>query len=577
MPQKQITDLDAATSFDNGDLLLLRKTGEGVDKKINQQTFIKSFGNPSITGFVATSSAPNQITLLSSNVVDVDEYRVGMIVTFISPINSTGIVNIQIGSLTLRTLQLLGTATTSTLVIGGFYQAIYLGADEANGSFYQTNVASSSIFTNEYGAVGVVAPDELSTTYTLTTAIGITKPSYYNNMSIIFTSDIDSKGAVLINVDGLGIKTLSDPVGDDIPFSLSEHEAVLAIYDGTVFRKHIFSSIEPAPDPIDPPDDIIVNVGPSRSIKTITAAIAQLVRDFGEVGQGRAASIKLDSDYVDNGLTIKVNSPWITVVTAVGGNTFSGTINIESPGNINFKGIFNTAPALTKFLTVNSFANQGVSNARCTFTNSTINCTNVTDTTYTTCFEMISQEGTSINNASIFQNVNINGFHILFTDSNTSKTSVGNFRYSDGTVVMKNTSPAINRSVIQSFANVTLSNINFGDVTRTGGQQLIFCAKALFLTNVNMTTGANATIVNLGRIGNDQNVITNCVLRNTTSSTTPAIVAEAPLIIDGGDFRHASSSSPDIFAADFAGAVIRLRNNPLGVTGKTGKGQIINE
>lgn len=576
MTQKQITDLDTATSFDPGDLLLLRKTGEGIDKKIDQATFIRTLGNPSITGFTATSTVANQVILASANDVIIDTYYNGMIISFISPITSTAAVNIKIGSLPLKTLKQIGTDTTSLLEVNKFYSAIYIG-DFATGSFYQTNIVQPFIHTNEYLAHGVIAGDELSTTYTLTTAYGSIKSTYYNAMSILFTSDIDSKGAIIINVDGLDNKTLSDPAGDDIPFSLSANEAVLAIYDGTVFRKHIFSTLEPEPDPIDPPIDIVINVGTTRAIKKISDAILQLTRNYGEDGQGRTATIQLDSDFIYNeSYYIETNTPWITIKTAIGGNSFISPIQLQKKANINFSGIFNTNINGSFILAYQGNNN----NARCIFKNSTINHTLSTVTT-ALCLEVRSlNTELSTSDAIVFNNVNINGFKVLYTANFGNagiQNSAANFRYDTGIVVMSNTTSGSDQPIIVSYGTVTLQNVNFGDVTRNS-VALFYVNRVAFFNNVTITTGGDINIVSIQNSSNSQSVLTNCSMRNTTTSTVPSITSAGGLIVDGGDYRHpTSSSTPDIFAQDYANAIIRLRNNPLGSTGKSGKGQIINE
>jgi hypothetical protein len=574
MAQKQITDLALATSFDVGDLLLLRKTGEGVDKAITQQTFIETLGNPSVTGFTATSTVANQVVLTPSNDVVIDKYYNGMIVSFISPITSTGAVTIKIGTLTFRTLQELGGATTSILLTGKFYQCVFIGTAGA-GTFFQTNVVIPYIFTNEYIAAGTVQPGDTSTKYALTTAIGASKTTtgYYNGMSALFTADIASKGAVILNIDGLGEKSLQDPVGDDIPFNLLANEAIFAIYDGTVFRKRMFTDVEPIdPDPIDPPADITVNVGPTRTIKTILSALAQLTRDYNEDGDGNTAVVQLDADYIQASREIiKYDSPWITIKAHASGNVVRG-FNADGKCNINFEGIFNHTPIVGS----NSFLI--ISTGRFTFKNSTINCLGASTLT-TECVEIRSTAGSGINDATVFQNVNVNNFAILLTDNFTSSTSTGNFRYDTGVVVMRNTGSGIDQPIVNSFGTVTLNNINFGETNRNpAATSIIFINRALFMDNSTMTTSSDISIVYCTANSNDQSILTNCILKNTTGSSTPAILSGAPLIISGGDFRHPTSSSfPDIFAQDYAGAIIRLRSNPLGSTGKVGKGQIINE
>jgi hypothetical protein len=575
MATKQITELTLANSFDPGDLLLLRKTGQGVDQAITQQKFIETLGNPSVVGFVATSTIADQVVLTPSNDVVIDKYYDQMVVTFISPITSAGAVSIQVAGLTLKLLQELETTTTSTLVTGKYYTAVYkLSAN----TFYQTNLVVPYIFTNEYIAVGTVQPGETSTKYALTTAIGTPKTvtGYYPGMAALFTVNIASKGAVILNIDGLGEKSLQDPVGDDIPFNLLANEAITAIYDGTVFRKHMFSELEPIdPNPIDPPADIIVNVGPTRRITSIYDAILQLTRDHGEDGdKGRVtAIIQLDTDYADPGVSIITNTPWITVKTATAGNNFHGTIGIEGTGNINFTGIFNYFDRGTSFLVVNSTGLTGI-NARCTFKDATINTTSTI--VQSTCLEMIARTGGQIADATVFQNVNINGFTRLCTANYQLPPLTCNFRYDTGVAVMNSATSYI----VFNAGNMTLKNVNFGNVTRDAESltALFVLTNAASFENINITTGSDLYIVGFLGANNNQSTLLNCTMRNTSTSTKPAVISASQLIIDGGDYRHpTSSSSPDIVADNYVTAVIRLRNNPLGSTGKIGKGQIINE
>lgn len=675
---KQITDLTLATAFDPGDLLLIRKTGEGVDKAITQQTFIETLGNPSVVGFTAVAGAsPNQVVLTPSNDVVIDKYYDKMVVTFISPITSTGAVSIGIDGLTYKLLQEIGTANTSTLITGKFYQAIFYLADDkfyqtniiktidnpvvigftavsnlanqliltpsnniplnsyydgmvitfispinstadiqvkigtlpaktlkqlgtnttsilqvnkfyeavyigdfASGSFYQTNIVVPYIFTNEYIAVGTVQPGNASTKYALTSAIGTPKTAtgYYKGMAALFTTDIASQGAIILNIDGLGEKSLQDPVGDDIPFDLLANEAITAIYDGTVFRKRMFTDIEPIdPDPIVPPADITVAVGPTRSIKTIQAAIAQLVRDYTESGQGRTATIQLDTDFTNSvSYTHQYNTPWITVKTALAGNLFTNGLSVHSGGRINLEGTFNFNPAGNSvFLNIQEYAqNPGVASVK--IKNSTINYIG-NQSNVAKCVKIQALAGVDSMNPTIFENVNVNGFYELLEDSDNGTKS--NFQYNGGTVSV---SGIINvSSIIRSGGTVTLNNVNFGNISNIAPNTsaLIYISKSLIMNNVSLTTDQDISIVwNVNTTTNIQSSITNCNLRKNINAPKPAIISRGPLIIDGGNYSHTPGSSlPDIVAEDYVTAVIRLRNNPIGNKIAYGKGQIINE
>jgi hypothetical protein len=158
-----------------------------------------------------------------------------MRVSFISSISSNGAVQIKIGNLVYKDLFQYGTTETSILEADKYYEAIYIG-DNNTGKFFQTNILTPTIYTNEYTSVGTVAQDEQSTTLVLTSAIGMSKTSYYTGMSLLFTNDVDSKGVVSVNVDGLGLKVLK---AND----LFAGQTILATYDGTQFINCNFGAV----------------------------------------------------------------------------------------------------------------------------------------------------------------------------------------------------------------------------------------------------------------------------------------------------------------------------------------------
>jgi len=560
---KQITDLALATSFDAGDLLLLRKTGEGVDKAITQQTFIQTLGNPSVVGFIATSTVANQIVLTPSNDVVVDKYYDQMVVTFISPITSDGAVSIQIAGLPLKLLQELGSTTTSSLVTGKYYTAIYSLADT---KFYQTNLVVPYIFTNEYIAAGTVQPGDVATKYALTTAIGTPKTvtGYYNGMAALFTTDIASKGAIILNIDGLGEKSLQDPEGDGIPNNLLAKEAITAIYDGTVFRKRMFSQIEPL-DPIDPPADEIINVGPSRTLKYVTQAIFQLITSYTENGGGRKVTIQLDSDYIWGTAesAISYNTPWITIKSATLGNSITEQVRFINYGSVVFTGIFNCS--FTHSTTIHFLIDTTATGVNLTFKNATINNTG-TGAPATTFYSYSYTYNISL------ENVNINNYDLIYSGDH------GVFNYYSGIVSMKNNT-SDTQAIINAGGIVTIQNVNFGSVIKNANTSSLFGigGQAIF-NNVTVTCASNINIFFLTYRSTVQSVLTNCTMKNTSTSLKPAVVAQAGLVIDGGDYRHTLvTTAKDIFADDYLNAVIRLRNAPQGITDQTGRGQIITE
>jgi hypothetical protein len=569
MATKQITDLTLATSFDPGDLLLLRKTGEGVDKAITQQKFIETLGNPSVVGFIATSTIANEVVLTPSNDVVVDKYYDQMVVTFISPITSTGAVNIKIAGLTNKLMQEIGTTTTSTLAIGKYYTAIF---NIIANIFYQTNIVVPYIFTNEYTAIGAVQPGDISTKYALTTAIGTPKTAtglgYYPAMSALFTTDIASKGAIILNIDGMGEKLLQDPEGDDIKNNLLAKEAITAIYDSTagVFRKRMFSNIEPTP--IDPPDETVY-VGPSRALKFVTQAIFQLITNYTENGEGRKVVIELDTDYQwgTSEAAMSYNTPWITIKSAAIGNNINEVIRFINYGSVNFTGTFNftyTNPQSYHILIDSQ--SQG---SKILFKDATL--TNASSTTVSVFFYTRGNQGRLD-----FENVNVNNYDAIVNDGSSDKSLI--FNYYTGVCSIKNNTASV-QPVITGYGTYTIQNVNFGSVTKAAGTTGLFniLGNSIF-NNVTVTTTSDINIFLVNYSANLQSVLTNCTMKNTSTSLKPAILANAGLVIDGGDYRHTLvTTAKDIFAGDYAGAVVRLRNVPLGATGQTGRGQIISE
>lgn len=104
MAGKQITDLDIADQLEDGDLMLIRKSGMGRDKSLSKAKLVESIGNPAINGYTAVSDAENRISLTASNTALVPAYCNGMKISFISPITSTAIVQVKIGQLRYTSL-----------------------------------------------------------------------------------------------------------------------------------------------------------------------------------------------------------------------------------------------------------------------------------------------------------------------------------------------------------------------------------------------------------------------------------------------------------------------------------------
>ena len=564
MATKQITDLGATTEFIDGDLLLVRKTGEGIDKKIAQADFIKSFGNPAINGFTAASEAANKLTLTASNDVVVDTYYDGMTACFISDITSNGLVQIKVGGLAYKDFIQYGSVQSVVLTINKYLEAIYVG-DNATGKWYQTNVTTPTIFTNEYLATGVVAGDEQSTTYTLNSAIGSSKTVYYNGMSLLFTTDVASKGAVLLNVDGLGLKNLTDQVGDNVSFNLAANETVMAIYNGTNFIKNLFSNVDAPLPPIDPelpipPENMeVINVGPGLDIEEIMPAIAQLIESYGENGGNRFVTIQLNATYVGNEqILIQSLTPWITIQTHATGNTFNVSIELVT-GAISLKGIFNVN--VYAFL-IKRTPNRTVANAYAVVKDATINNILNSPGTKKYCIYFDNNDGIDTSLPIIFENVNVNAFNVLAFASHfgDNQRSRANFSYTTGVVTLV----GANGYAIQMEGNLSLKDINFGNINRSDSP-LIYLTKNFDFNNVTITTTGNHPILSFyGNTGNGYGSLLNCNMRNTTTNPIRAITTRGAMVIDGGDFRHPNSANnADVLVEGYPTAILTIRNNPL--------------
>ena len=367
MSGKQITELDTADSFEDGDLMLIRKTSIGVDRSLSKAKLIESIGNSAINGYTASSSDTNKISLIASNSAIVPKYCNGMRISFISPISTTDIVQVKIGTLSYVDLQKYSLNETVTLVENEYIEAVYI-----DGIFKQTNNLNTHlVWSNEYTAEADINKEKTITIYNLTSAIGVKKSNYYSGMSLLFTAPETSKGVVFVNVDDLGNKKLNETGGSVIAKDVYESQAIMAIYDGEKFVKQKFSSIHREPiipeeitediEPVIIPDDIYapdytgdpddpantttpnaldskghpifkqtVTVGNKAMYKTLPEAIAALINDYGDDGGGNKFAIELDAEYeppvkVDiKGRSKNIDLRWITIFAK---NNYSLTLS----------------------------------------------------------------------------------------------------------------------------------------------------------------------------------------------------------------------------------------------------------
>lgn len=563
----KLIDLPATNNFTTNDLVWLRKAVDPYDHKITYEDFLKSIGNTAVKGFVAISQQQNKLTLSPSTGVILDRYYDRMVVDFVSPITSDGVVQIQIGNLAYVDLGKMNSAAAGDLVANKYYSAIY---NSNTNKFYQTNITQPTLWSNEYGATAEIAQDQQSTTLTLTSAIGASKTEYYNNMSLLFTCPIATKGVLLVNVDGLGIKQLKDPDGDLIPDDLDAGEAILAIYNGAHFVKHIFSTVEPPapPLPVDPDVPIpevnrrSVTVGPNRSITTVETAISQFIREFGESGGNHICTINLASDLVWASLLINSNANlnWIKInnssVTFVrdfflGIATSSSLVFPEISGSFNLSNEL-VVLGVTAFMTLET--------GSVILSNANFSLTKVQNNHFVTVVKesarLTLSNVTMVNNATLtsgniikggsFSATNCAFASIILSAENGNLLSLKNCSFTN----TKGSYPSLH--ILGPFANAEITGC-------TIKSDVGIAAAARNATG-------NVVLFSNNRVGGKTGAASLFVGRNTE------------VIVDGGDYRDINGSvSVGNITADGSGAVIRLRNSPIGGTKAVNGGTIIVE
>lgn len=307
MAGKQITELESTNKISEGDLLFVRKTTSGTDKKINYTDLVESIGNPAIDGFVAIVDPlnANTIILTPANNARIPRYFVGMKISFVSPITSTGNVKIKVGSLTAKDFVQYHTTVTVDLQVDDYVEGVFI-----TDKFHRVNDLRSvqNIYSNEYKVILVeIAADESYTDIHLVSSIGLTKTSYYDGMSISFRCTEDTKGATKIFIDGLDSKFVID--GDIENFVLTPlyaNQPVHAIYstaNGAFIRDRyvvqdptvsepIVPSIDNPDEPYIPPQNIFqFNVGANEKFKNLAEAVTNLTKEFGKDGGGRQVTL----------------------------------------------------------------------------------------------------------------------------------------------------------------------------------------------------------------------------------------------------------------------------------------------
>ena len=243
MSGKQITELTEALTLDDDDLMPIRKNGAKIDNSITKAKLMKSLGNSAVKGYTIIKANADKITIRAANLSTITAYCEGMKISFISPINSKDIVQVQIGTLPYISLYKYSFEETVKLAKGEYVEAIY-----TDGLFKQINKLNINlVWSNEYTAKSITAPDASTTTYNLRSAIGVKKTKYYEGMSLLFTVPVTSQGVTFVNVDELGDKKLGESGNSPIAKDIYENQAIMAIYDGKQFAKQKFTSIHRTP------------------------------------------------------------------------------------------------------------------------------------------------------------------------------------------------------------------------------------------------------------------------------------------------------------------------------------------
>ena len=600
---KRLPELDRITAIDSTCLFLVNEPSEaanGNDRAINKTDLVKSIGSPGVQGFTAVESVANKLTLTASNNANVDTYYEGMIISFRSPIDSdlNTIVEVKIGNLPYK--QLLESDDTGTELEEDAYYEFYYYTDNAVGSFYRKNIPNSIVYTPDYKCVGVISNDETSTTYNLTTAFGTPKTVLYECMSVYFTPDIDSKGVVYLNIDGIGNKTLVDSADDPVPNAVKALDYMNATYDGVKFIKNRFDQGAPEVPPIpeaaydevdveqlDPdngeiievPEIVIVpanvpavnktevTVAPGGQFTTIRAAIQGLINDFGPTGSNKLCTITLASNfvwterlYIQKGETLS----WITInapdqVKMQGNVThFYQNYSLQPPiisGNYrqigsDFRPIVYMDNAFANFTNFNLI----IDNDRgfCWANGSVIKLNNVTVLGGAFVIGRTTSGASTGTSESIDLEIN----NSTFTNQKIAGVSAAKSRIS------------ILNTTFNSTANTfyiinTTSNLYLKD------NEVIPPDYVINMNNCEITSASNPIYL----FGMRANLI-NCTVRRSSGNGVLAN-ERSDVTISGGDYRASSTTATtDIVSTRYS--IITLKNSPIGGTSTSGGGTIIN-
>jgi hypothetical protein len=347
MAGKDLTELASVDNITTGDLLLVRKSDLGTDKKISYQDLVKSIGNPGVEGFTAVSDGENKVMIAAANGAIITKYYPGMKISFVSPLKSTGAVQVSVAALPYKNL--LAYKSTSSVAVeqDDYIEAVFIGD-----AFYQVNNAQY-VYTSDYK---IKAVSQLSggsfTNIDLESSYGNRKAQYYEGMTVNFICSENTTGGITIDIDGLGGKPVIENSGDytdEIYTPMYKGQIVHLVYDGQNFVKDRFRTDNPklepvvAPDP-DNPDQPLVpaanqityTVGTAKQFPNLSAAFLAALKEYGENGrkQGVQQKVVLEVTNVlsvnDNKNTLyleAVDLSWITITATGNVLKFMGNMN----------------------------------------------------------------------------------------------------------------------------------------------------------------------------------------------------------------------------------------------------------
>ena len=604
MANIQITGLTPADNAESQDLVLIRKSGQGADNSITISKLVTSIGNSAVSGYYQYSYDENDksIWVKPSNNALVPDVTEGMRITFIALDDIDGQALITLNGNDKYPLYQYNKNFDE--IRADVENADYIEAIFKDGVFFQTNIPTEQVYTNEYNVESTnILEDESATTYSLESAIGIKATSYYKGMSIIFTVDTASKGGVSVNVDDIGPVFLTDKAGDKIANPLVEDQLVLAIFDGDKFIKSYFSeSVEDAPElpeeafndegeiDIDavPEENIhIAHVGSSSDqYPTIKAAIDDLVNNFGEDGGNRLCTIKLSSGFqwTEKISLVRKNYAWITITseTPIFVPPNKGELNLTS-SSINISGNYNIRKNNGYFIKCKSGSDIRIKNLTCTIENALLQVIaskfSITDSViipYSTTISPSEFISTLSANNSVISNVTLNNPADIL--SGFSRETVLRFEKSD-ILINELNSRISNRTryfIISSYSNLSIKNCSFEFVSTLVDPEFNSCIEiksgTLLLEDSYISCNRKGIFINTRA----QAQLNNNDISTKNSENAVFCGTGSEISVLGGTYVHEDQSNPNAFniVASSAGTIARISTETTAKTNAI-KGAII--